>query len=309
MGKILFQLTPEIIDMIIFAMENQSEDYFVDLKTGAIISDEELSEEYDVEDIDLSLISVPDWLPSDGFQLMESFVAVLHNPVYKELLRKILSAGKGSFRNFKNTVKEHESLTQQWYLHKDNIMRSRVIEWYNLNSEILKYKDVNENTDETENLVLSDFVFSINNPKWENIIREKSAESIRESFEDKKDLLGDYLIDRIEMFSDIPGNIPVFACAESLDGTLAGVIGGLLVRTGPSRRMVAVVNIIWIEKKFRGLGIARHLIDLFSKNALENKAEKLIFELPGKGSVLVSTLESRGGDVFITTMAVNTENL
>jgi len=306
MGKILFQLTTEIIDMIIFAMENQSEDYFVDLKTAAVISNEELSAGYDP---DSSVISVPEWLPSDGFQLMESFVVSLHNPLQKDSLRKILSAGKGAFKNFKSAVKEDQSLTQQWYQHKENIMSSRVIEWYNLNSEILKYKDINENTDETENLVLSDFVFSINNTKWKNIIREKSAESIKESFEDKKDLLGVYLIDRIDMFSDIPGNIPVFACAESLDGSLAGLISGILVRTGPSRRMVAVVNAIWIEKKFRGLGIARHLIDLFSKKALENKAEKLIFELSGKGSVLVSTLESRGGDVFITTMAVNTENL
>ncbi|MCD6396490.1 MAG: GNAT family N-acetyltransferase [Spirochaetaceae bacterium] len=309
MEKMLFQLTPEIIDMIIFGMENQSDEYYIDIKTGDVLSESQAEEEYDDEYIDSFTVPVPEWLPSDGFQLMESFVADLHNPVYKEALRKILSAGKGAFRNFKDTVKEHESLTQQWYQHKDNIMRSRVIEWYNLNSEILKYQDINENTDETENLVLSDFVFSINNPKWKNIIREKSTKSIKESFEDKKDLLGDYLIDRMEMFSDIPGNIPVFACAESLDGELIGVIGGIFVRTGTSRRMVAVVNTIWIEKKFRGLGIARHLIDLFSKKALENKAEKLIFELFGKGSVLVSTLESRGGDVFITTMAVNIKNL
>ena len=122
MGKIIFQLTPEIIDLIIFGMENQSDEYYVDIKTGEVLSETMVEEIYEDAYIDSNIVSVPEWLPSDGFQLMESFVADLHNPVYKEVLRKILSAGKGAFRNFKNTVKEKESLTQQWYHHKENIM-------------------------------------------------------------------------------------------------------------------------------------------------------------------------------------------
>ncbi|MEA1911927.1 MAG: UPF0158 family protein, partial [Spirochaetota bacterium] len=173
MGKILFQLTPEIIDIIIFGMENQSDEYLVNIKTGDLISETEAFEEYEDEDIDSNLIPVPDWLPSDGFQVMESFVAALHNPEYREVLRNVLAAGKGAFRNFKNIVKGNELLARQWYSHKEKIMRSRVVEWYNINCEILKYSNIDENTDETENLILSDFVFTDDSSKWKSLIDEK----------------------------------------------------------------------------------------------------------------------------------------
>ncbi|MCK5200423.1 MAG: hypothetical protein KAR21_18835, partial [Spirochaetales bacterium] len=304
MGKILFQLTPEIIDMIIFGMENQSDEYCVDIKTGNVISGTDASEEYD--DTDSFVLSVPEWLPADGFQLMEGFVAALHNPVYKETLRKVLSEGRGAFRNFKNTIKEHESLTQQWYLHKEKVMRSRVIEWYNLNSEILKYRNIDENTDETENLVLSDFVFTIDCPKWKNLIREKSDESILESLGDQEVIIAEYLISRNKFCMDVLDNTSISVSAETVEGEFAGCINGGIIEAGDIRRIVAVANAIWVEKKFRGMGLARQLIDDFSKNAILLKAERIIFELPGRGFSLNSTLESRGAATFITTMAVNT---
>lgn len=309
MGRILFQLTPEIIDMIIFGMENQSDEYCVDIKTGDVISETQAYEECEDKDIDTFVIPVPDWLPADGFQLMESYVASLHNPIHKESLRKVLSAGRGAFRNFKNIVKEHESLTQQWYLHKEKVMRSRVVEWYNINSEILKYSDIDENTDETENLILTDFVFNVDCSKWENLTNEKSDESIRESLGDQEELLAEYLISRNRSSFNIPGKIPVSVCAETADGEFAGCISGEMVETGVTRRLVVIANVIWVEKKFRGMGLARHLIDDFSKNAIARKAERIIFELPGKGSLLNLTLEARGASAFFTTMAVNTEIL
>ncbi len=309
MGEILFQLTPEIIDMIIFGMENQFDEYCVDIKTGDVISETQAYEEYDDEDIDSFVIPVPDWLPADGFQLMEGFTASLHNPVYKEALGKVLSAGRGAFRNFKNIVKEHESLEQQWYLHKEKVMRSRVIEWYNLNSEILKYSDIDENTDETENLILTDFVFIADCSRWKNLIKEKSDESIMESLGDQEIITAEYLISRNRSFLNISGNIPLVICAETADGEFAGFISGGIIKTGDTRSIIAIANTIWVEKKFRGMGLARHLIDNFSQNAVAAKCKKLIFELTGRGPILNSTLEARGFSGFLTTMEVNTEIL
>jgi GNAT superfamily N-acetyltransferase len=309
MGKILFQLTPEIIDMIIFGMEYQSDKYCVDIKTGDVLPETEIFGTSGTEDVDSSVISVPDWLPADGFQVMESFVAIIHNPSYKETLRKVLSAGKGAFRNFKNIVNEHKTLTQQWHLHKDKVMRAKVIEWYNLNTEILKYNDIEENTDETENLILSDFIFSVDCSKWNNLIDDKSEQSIRESLGDQEKILADYLIVKNKSWLNIPGNTHVFVCAETIDGEFAGSISGGIIEIGDTHGFIAVANAIWVEKKFRGMGIARQLIDDFSKNAVLLKVERIIFELPGRGSLLISALEARGLSVFFTTMAVNSENL
>lgn len=309
MGKILFQLTPEIIDMIIFGMENQSEEYFVDIKTGDVISESFAKDNYKDEYLDLYIISVPDWFSSDGFQLMESFVASMHNPVYKEILRKILSTGKGAFRNFKKTVKEHESLTQQWYLHKDKVMRSRVIEWFNLNSEILKYSEIDENTDETENLVLSDFIFKTDCLKWEKLINAKSGESIYESLGSRETDLAEYIISKNQSFLALPENTDLSVSAETLDGEFAGSIKGGIIKTGKNKSFLALANVIWVEKRFRGMGLARHLIDYFSENAINRNCKKIIFELPGIGSVLNSSLEARGSVTFFTTMAVKSEDM
>ncbi|MCK5673819.1 MAG: GNAT family N-acetyltransferase [Spirochaetales bacterium] len=309
MTKILFQLTPEIIDMIIFGMENQSDEYYVDIKTGDVLSETQAEEEYEDEYIDSFIMPVPDWLPTDGFQLMESFVAALHNPAYKEDLRKILSIGKGAFRNFKNTVKKHESLTQQWYLHKEKVMRSRVIDWYNLNSEILKYNEIDENTDETENLILSDFIFNTNSSKWKELINDKSEESIHESLGEQDGDIAEYLICKNNSLLALPGNIDVSICAETLDGEFAGCIKGGIIKAGDNESILAVANVIWVEKKFRGMGLARHLIDKFTQNAENKKCEKIIFELTGMGSILNSSLEARGASTFFTTIAVKIDNM
>ena len=111
-----------------------------------------------------------------------------------------------------------------------------------------------------------------------DLIREKSDESIRESLGDREEVLAEYLISRNRSFQDLPGNIPLSVCAETVDGEFAGFISGGVFETGISRRLVAVANIIWVEKKFRGMGITRHLIDDFSKNAITRKAERIIFD-------------------------------
>lgn len=309
MAKILFQLTPEIIDLIIFGMENQSDEYCVDIKTGNVLSESQAHEDFEDTYIDSYIVSAPDWLPSDGFQLMESFVAALHNPVYKDILRKVLAAGKGAFRNFKNIVKEHESLSQQWYMHKEKVMRSRVIEWYNINSEILKYNDIAENTDETENLILSDFVFKKDSSRWKDLIDKIIKESIRESIGDNDAVIAEYIISKNESWLASPGIIPVSISAETASGEFAGNISGGIMWTGDSSGFIAVASVIWVEKKFRGMGLARHLIDTFSQNAKNKKCERIVFELSGNGFSLNSTLEARGAAAFFTTMAVKVKNM
>ena len=183
-------------------------------------------------------------------------------------------------------------------------MRSRVIDWYNLNSEILKYSDIDENTDETEDLILTDFIFNVNCSKWENIIKEKSAESIRESLEEENSLLGDYLISKNRSCLKIPGNNFVSVCAETIDGEFAGVICGSIFKSDNSSNLLAVSNVVWVEKNFRGMGLARHLIDAFLENAEALGCEKIIFELTGSSSVLSSTLKDRGCSIIFTSMVV-----
>jgi len=302
-----FQLNPEIIDLIIFGMENQSDEFCVNVKTGKVLSVNEARQVYG--EIDDVVIPVPQWLPADGFYLMESFVADLHNPVCQESLRSILTSGKGAFRNFKKAVKENDTLTQQWYLHRERILKSRVIDWYHRNSEILKYQDIDENTDETDNLIISDFVFTCNSKKWENLIIIKCIEAVEESLGQDDKLLADYFITRNRILKTLPNIRSVFISAETISGDFAGCISGFIMEQDKSHRVIQIIDRIWVEKIYRGLGIARLLLDKNLQDAANSGVEKIIYELPGSTPVLVSTLETMGADKLFTTLAVIVEKM
>ncbi len=306
---LLFELTDEIIDLIIFGMEDQGEDYYVNIQNGIVGSRSFILRDQNAANIDSTAIPVPEWHPSDGFQLMERFVAAIHNPVHKEALVDILSAGRGAFRNFKSYVKESEILSKQWYSHKDKIMRSRVVEWYNTNCDILKYKDIEENTDETENLILDDFVFRIDYSDQEDLIKCKAEVSIRENLDKRGKGIADFFIKRNILFLESPGVEALSVYAETLEGEYAGSITGGSFSDTDSDTKLGVVHSVWVEKKFRGMGLARHLIDQFLKEAVNRSIKTVLFELPGGSSELKSTLEARAASSIFTTMAVNIINL
>jgi hypothetical protein len=95
-----FDLTPEMIDKIAFAMEDQDERFAIDVATGELAPIAE-TEGPAAE----RFVPLPRWGPAEGFHLMQSFVSTLHNPVYRDLLSQSLTAGKGVFRQFKDTLK------------------------------------------------------------------------------------------------------------------------------------------------------------------------------------------------------------
>ena len=124
-----FDLSPELIDQIIFAMENQEKDYVLDTKTLELVPIDELPPEL-VEDED-RLIQLPEWYSVHGYNLMEKFVANLRNPLFRETLREILARGKGVFRQFKDTIKQRKDIERLWFSFKDREMKRVVLEWYN----------------------------------------------------------------------------------------------------------------------------------------------------------------------------------
>ena len=68
----MFALTHEIIDNIVFWMEDQNGAFVINVRTGDVlnIGDED---EDDVSEDDYA--DIPEWTPADGFGLMENFAA------------------------------------------------------------------------------------------------------------------------------------------------------------------------------------------------------------------------------------------
>ena len=146
-----FELSPEMYDQIIFAMEDQGSRSFVHRSTGQVVTEERLEpgDEY---------VPAPRWKPADGFHLMEGFVTAVPNRYYREQLRDALSSGRGVFRNFKNALKQSHDLEFSWYRFKEREMRRRVAEWYNQEREAAGLERLGPEPDETEDLTISDFV-------------------------------------------------------------------------------------------------------------------------------------------------------
>lgn len=147
-----FELSPEVYDQIIFAMEDQGSHSFVHRTTGQVVTRDRL--EYAGEEY----VPTPRWKPADGFHLMEGFVTTVPNRYYREQLRDALSTGKGVFRSFKNALKQSRDLERSWYRFKEREMRRVVAEWYNQEREAAGLERLGPEPEETEDLTVSDFV-------------------------------------------------------------------------------------------------------------------------------------------------------
>ena len=131
-----FPLNREVIDQIIFAMEDQSTHSFIGRRTGMVMRDAAVTARRQGGDEE-EYLPLPRWQPADGFRLMEGFVAQVPNPVYQERLRAALAAGRGVFRSFKDALKQSGDLERSWYRFKEEQMRAVVVEWYGSERELL----------------------------------------------------------------------------------------------------------------------------------------------------------------------------
>src|SRR5271157_2045346 len=118
-----FALTPQMIDKIGFAMEDQKEQFTVDTDTGELVALSSLGEKPDEE----KYVRLPRWGSAEGFHLMESFVTSLDNPAYREQLSRSLTMGKGVFRAFKDALKQNPEIEKLWFAYKERRLQGVII--------------------------------------------------------------------------------------------------------------------------------------------------------------------------------------
>ena len=88
MGAPRLQVTDEILDRVVFGMENQRERLALDPLDG-MLKGEEGGGAY--------LVPLPPWGPSEGYRLMDRFVGTLPNTVFAGRLRDILKGSSAYF--------------------------------------------------------------------------------------------------------------------------------------------------------------------------------------------------------------------
>ena len=257
----MVELTRELVDQIIFGMENQEHEFYLDLESGELVSDEE----GDVDSDDLE--AIPDWTSVDGYNLMERFVLDLHNPIYRERLRRILASGRGVFRQFKDALRERQDIERLWFSFKEKQMRRVVADWYNEIREArgLEPLELSEEDDglEVEALVLSDFVVQPIDGEMLETLDEMDSSSFEENFDDETERDSYYRAKRggvslrdgdfLRAIMTPAGESAGFIWADIDEGSRRGVIRQLYVRP-----------------EYRGIGLAHVLL----RSALDDLAKQ-----------------------------------
>lgn len=305
-----FDLTPEIVDQIIFAMENQETPFRFDSETRTVVDDFPGSQEQTDR-----FLEIPGWSSADGFQLMERFVATLRNPLVREKLRAALAGGKGVFRNFKNTLKDHGEVERLWFSFKDREMRAKVVDWYNELCDLWGLERINREPDEeeeTDELVLSDFLIE-EDTRGIELIRAYDRDAWDEALEMLPPPIVESLYRRARATADpaSPGSLVV--SARTPGGDFAGFVWGAEESSaegaGPAAEPMSWIRIeqLFVTKEFRGLGIAKTLVEHICRIAFSRGISRILIDVAGTGEVLIPSLEEEGFSGFRHSLVLDVE--
>lgn len=293
------ELTPELIDQIIFSMENQNEYFYLNLEKGTVEQERLIPPE--VRTNEERYVRIPRWGSADGFHLMEKFVDSLRNPVFRERLREALSSGRGVFRNFKNILKEREDIQRLWFQFKEREMRAQVVEWYNQLCEALGYARIGPEPEETEELVLSDFVIETGGSELAEKLEELDLAAFHEACGQQEPELQHllYLARRSLIPREGEGRILLQALTPAGEsaGFAWGVDAWLSARTTEVFQEEPAVSFLlqlYVQPEFRGLGLARLLLDTYIKRAYQREMKRVVLDLWGGSQSMQRTLETIG---------------
>ncbi len=296
-----WEFSPEVVDQIIYAMENQEQRFCLDFHKGVVVAADEVADTTDAD----RWYDLPLWRSNEGFQLMERFVAGLRNPLVREELRGALAAGKGVFRQFKNTLKAHPEVEKVWHRFKERQMRQVVYEWFNQILEVRGLARLDLPPDEsTDELILSDFALREGPGRHEQAIRNLD----REVFALAHPQAEPGRVQRVYEMSraDLPPmSSAVVIHAEAPSGDFAGFVWGVVRQdelTGDT--LVELVQIA-VAEEYRGLGLAKALFRAFVAASDRAGAARTVVRLDGRRLAIAGLLEREGFAVTSQTLELD----
>ena len=251
-----FELTDSLIDDIISAMENQDVEYAVDAEEGQLVISDSDGHVPDDE----RYYILPEWGPSDGFELREEFVNNLHSPLAREELQSAMHSGRGVFKNFRNVLKSYPEIDKRWHIFKHRSMSARINEWYNSLREIWGLEKLDQLPESDDTLVHDDFSFK----EYDSAADEKTillnitADSCEDDtlpLEVNKAFYGLWR----SQFESLASNQTGYICF-SLSDEFAGCITASPL--SQDQEKIVMITSLFVPEQFRGLGIGTELIDM-----------------------------------------------
>jgi len=284
------ELSREVIDQIIFGMENQDQCFLYDSVERVIVGEADVPDDPEPD----RYLELPEWNSSMGFHLMERFVASLRNPVFRDVLRGTLSSGRGVFRNFKNALKERPDIEKLWYHFKEQEMRKLVLEWFNEYRETMGLGRIAIDDEETTELVLSDF--KVGRPETMSdedvaVFIELDKAAFYEVHPDYSDSLVDRIYERLRRGKK-PATEDVLV-ASLPDGGIAGFLWYEQESVDDATTVGWILQLT-VVPEYRGLGIATALLERCVEAAVRDGVDRLFIEVGGTHRDFVRVLEATG---------------
>ncbi len=243
-----FELTDSLVLKIMFAMENQECISVLDASRLEIIAAE--------DDVDQeNFYTLPLWSSGDGFNLLESFVDQLDKGSVREELKKVLSAGRGVFRNFKNVIKKYPEIERRWSLFKNKQMRLRIMDWYNTLRESWGLEKLNQETDDYSDLIKEDFTFRGYDPVRDGDCIAQGADVIADELRALEPDRPGYALSQLWL-EQCSGSVNGYVCR-----TLSDEFSGCLMYNQLSSlaKDSVFLTACFVLQNYRGLGIASQL--------------------------------------------------
>lgn len=247
-----FDLTSTLMGDIVDALETQGQHFAVDGTGGLVaIGDGECA---------IECATLPKWGNAEGYAMREEFVKCLHAPFAREALQEALHTGRGAFRAFKDALASYPQVERLWHRYKRQQMESYVWAWYDSlcdewGLEHLERLD-DEDASTRDDLLCEDFVFSTFDTPRDG--KEAAAAMAKGLSQSTPSNVAAAMASRwlkqcmTENAADAGGEM-----CRTLDGTFAGCV--TTVRDG--EHGVVFVTGIFVTEEWRGLGIARALME------------------------------------------------
>ena len=252
-----FELTDSLTDEIISAMENQDVEYAVFAEEGQLVISDSDGNTPDDE----KYYSLPEWGPSDGFELREEFVKNLHAPLAHEELQEALHSGRGVFKNFRNVLKNYPEIDKRWHIYKHRFMSARINEWYNSLREIWGLEKLDQLLESDETLVHDDFTFKAydSDVDKETILFNITAGSCEDDTLPQELNEALYKLWRTQFENNDATDQAGFLCFSLSDEFAGCITAASLLK---DQEKIMVITSLFVPDQFRGLGIGTELISM-----------------------------------------------
>jgi ribosomal protein S18 acetylase RimI-like enzyme len=304
-----FSLNSELVEQIIFAMEDQQNEYYVHRDSGELLREDEIEEVETPEEAEDPFVPIPEWRPVDGFLMMEKFVARLRNPLLRDQLKDALASGRGVFRKFKDILKTSPEIERLWFIFKERELRKVVWQWYNDNRELAGLERLEgepQQEEGLEDLLESDFAIVPAQSRHLDALRKLDEMAFVARFpEADPERIADLFQESRKNLPEPEGEGSLVFVAETPEEDFAGFVWAVEQTDSLVPGRILRVQQLAVVQRYQGVGLGSMLLRRLIVEARDRGYHRLWSELSGTGLQLAGFFRELGFQTIAQDMGLD----